>query len=172
MTINSNSTFNQFINSAKHSTSNQNKEKANESFNDLTKKDFEIKNKLGIERYDSLLVKNWFDNTVFEKDENINRSLIAYLDDISYDDYNRLIATFQNLFGGQLMKNSSGEIVVGPPKYNHEKSFETYDSTVNFFEKYINKLREMTLEHKFDNSYQIKMFSDLLDTVEESQEKS
>lgn len=147
--------------------------KSNESTQTKNKEEFDEKYQLGLQRYNAFQGGDikWFENSVFEKDQNAKNEFINYLSDLSVKDYMLISAKLNSSFGGQLMEDENGNIVSGRYEKDPSKEFSSIGSTINYFESELNKLIEGARKFGGDPTYMANLLSDVVSFFKDYQSK-
>lgn len=140
---------------------------------ETTQNKFDEKYKLGLDRYNALQSndKNWFEDSVFEKDQNAKNEFVEYLSDLTTKDYMDLSTKLWMSFGSGLIEDKNGDIVSGGHDKNPANEFMTVESTKNYFKNEIYKLEEGARRFGGDPSEMIDLLSDVLNFFKDYQSK-
>ena len=129
--------------------------------------EYDEKYELGLQRYND----KWFENSIFEKDQNAKNEFINFLSELSAKDYLILNGELNSSFGGQLMKDENGNIVSGRYEKDPSKEFASIGSTINYFEGELNELIEGARKFGGDPSYMANLLTDVVNFFKNYQSK-
>ncbi|UTJ05332.1 hypothetical protein [Arcobacter roscoffensis] len=135
--------------------------------------EYDEKYELGLQRYNTFQYEGnkWFENSVFEKDQNAKNEFINFLSELSAKDYLILNGELNSSFGGQLMKDENGNIVSGRYEKDPSKEFTSIGSTINYFESELNELIEGARKFGGDPSYMANLLTDVVNFFKNYQSK-
>lgn len=86
----------------------------------------------------------YFKDTVFENNSELQNSFIEYLGDLSIHDYMVLNVNFISSFANSLMQDKNGNVVAqGPSDKNFKDEFKSVNSAINYFQNQIDNLEEL-----------------------------
>ncbi len=140
---------------------------------EIKKEEYDEKYQLGLQRYNAFQSgdNKWFENSIFEKDQNAKNKFINYLSNLPVIEYMLISLNFKSSFGGQLMEDENGSIV--PEKYekNSAKEFSSIKSSINYFDNEINDLIEGARKFGGDTSYMINLLTDVQNFFKNYQSK-
>lgn len=150
-----------------------NKNELNEK-NEIVQEEFDEKYKKGLERYNALGIANgekWFENSIFEKDQNSKNEFVKYLSDLSTKDYMNLSTKMWSSFGSGLVNDGNGNIVSGNHAKDPKKEFLSIESIKNYFEDEIDRLKEDAKKYGDNPTEMIELLTNVLDFFKNYQSK-
>lgn len=150
-----------------------NKNEVNEK-NEIVQEEFDEKYKKGLERYNALGIANgekWFENSIFEKDQNSKNEFVKYLSDLSTKDYMNLSTKMWSFFGSGLVNDGNGNIVSGNHAKDPKKEFLSIESIKNYFEDEIDRLKEDAKKYGDNPTEMIELYKNVLDFFKNYQSK-
>ncbi|AXH13312.1 hypothetical protein [Halarcobacter bivalviorum] len=143
---------------------------------DSKEEEYDEKYQLGLQRYNAFQDggNKWFENSVFEKDQNAKNEFINYLSNLSVDDYMFLNGNFMNSFADlELIPDGKGNAITkeGSAQKNPAKEFSSIGSAINYFNDEINELIEGARKFGGDRSYIIDLLTNVKNFFKDYQSK-
>ncbi len=140
---------------------------------DSKEEEYDEKYQLGLQRYNAFQDggNKWFENSVFEKDQNAKNEFINYLSNLSVEDYMLINGKLHSSLGAKLMEDENGNIVSGKYEKNPSKEFSSIESTINYFENELNELIEGARKFGGDPSYMTSLLTDVVNFFKDYQSK-
>ncbi|UTJ05334.1 hypothetical protein [Arcobacter roscoffensis] len=138
----------------------------------IKNEEYDEKYELGLQRYNAFQDgdNKWFENSVFEKDQNAKNEFINYLSELSVEEYMSVSIKLLNSFG-DLELGPDGKVVEGSARKDPSKEFASIGSTINYFESELNELIEGARKFGGDPSYMANLLTDVVNFFKNYQSK-
>ncbi|XPV69627.1 MAG: hypothetical protein ACNI25_03430 [Halarcobacter sp.] len=139
----------------------------------LKEEEYDEEYQLGLERYNAFQDgdNKWFEDSIFEKDQNAKNEFLYYLADLSVRDYMLLSGKFLNSFGGKLMEDENGNVVAEYHKKDPSKEFSSIGSIMKYFGNEIKDIEEGAKKFGGDISYMLELLTDAQNFFKDYQSK-
>jgi len=140
-------------------------EKISSNMSEEEQKQFEEKNALGIQRYNTWFKNDedhYFEGTVLERDENLRNDFIEYLSQMDQREFTMLNIKLWSSFSSGLVEDENGNIVPGNHPKNVKEEFASIGSIKSYFEDEIDTLEKNAQKFGGDPSEMINLLSDVL----------
>tara|TARA_B100001063_G_C16606402_1_gene473478 strand:- start:71 stop:631 length:561 start_codon:yes stop_codon:yes gene_type:complete len=161
MIINTNST-NTLTTNYSNKSNDKKTEITHESSNLPTEK-LDKKNSIGEERYDALAINGWFNNSAFEKDENLKEEFKSYLGEMSQRSFSMtLFSMIRSFTPGMVENNDLLPLHLAPKHKDASIELSSVSSITNYFQDNYNSIVENVNKWGGDATEALKNVSGLI----------